>query len=118
MLIWQWLEPWTATTARGRKGPGLASPSTMKVCSAAPGLPTHQRHALRGCLARREPLSALGVRRDKAALFQWVQGPPGNRSSRKATGAAMEVTKWLKPSGKCVTKYGDSASVQAVTRVN
>jgi hypothetical protein len=23
------------------------------------------------------------VRRDKAALFQWVQGPPGDRSSRK-----------------------------------
>jgi hypothetical protein len=30
----------------------------------------------------------------------------------------MEVTKWLKPSGKRVTKYCDSASVQAVTRVN
>src|SRR6059036_408960 len=30
----------------------------------------------------------------------------------------MEVTKWLKPSGKRVTKYGDSASVQAATRVN
>src|SRR5438132_11520845 len=36
----------------------------------------------------------------------------------EATGAVMEVTKWLKPSGKRVTKYGDSASVQAVTRVN
>jgi len=36
----------------------------------------------------------------------------------EATGAAMEETKWLKPSGKRVTKYGDSASVQAVTRVN
>jgi len=23
------------------------------------------------------------VRRDKAALFQWVQAPPGDRSSRK-----------------------------------
>ena len=30
----------------------------------------------------------------------------------------MEETKWLKPSAKRVTKYGDSASVQAVTRVN
>jgi hypothetical protein len=30
----------------------------------------------------------------------------------------MEVTKWLKPSVKRVTKYGGSASVQAVTRVN
>jgi hypothetical protein len=27
--------------------------------------------------------SAKGVRREKAALFQWVQIPPGNRSSRK-----------------------------------
>ena len=30
----------------------------------------------------------------------------------------MEETKCLKPSGKRVTTYGDSASVQAVTRVN
>ena len=30
----------------------------------------------------------------------------------------MEETKCLKPSGKRVTKYGDSASVQAATRVN
>ena len=30
----------------------------------------------------------------------------------------MEVTKWLKPSVKRVTIYGDVASVQAVTRVN
>jgi hypothetical protein len=35
----------------------------------------------------------------------------------EATGAAMEVTKWLKPSGS-VSRIGDSASVQAVTRVN
>jgi len=27
--------------------------------------------------------TALGVRRGKAALFQWVQVPPGHRSSRK-----------------------------------
>jgi len=28
-------------------------------------------------------MSVQGVRRAKAALFQWVQVPPGNRSSRK-----------------------------------
>ncbi len=28
-------------------------------------------------------MSASGVRRGKAALFQWVQIPPGDRSSRK-----------------------------------
>src|SRR6202045_3669561 len=35
----------------------------------------------------------------------------------EATGAATEVTNWLKPS-ECVSRLGDSASVQAVTRVN
>ena len=30
----------------------------------------------------------------------------------------MEVTKWLKPPVQRVTKYGDVASVRAVTRVN
>jgi hypothetical protein len=27
--------------------------------------------------------AAIGVRRDKAALFQWVKAPPGKCSSRK-----------------------------------
>src|SRR5258705_10996981 len=35
----------------------------------------------------------------------------------EATGAVMEATKWLKPS-ECVSRIGDSASVQAATRVN
>jgi hypothetical protein len=35
----------------------------------------------------------------------------------EATGAVMEETKWLKPSVS-VSPIGDSASVQAVTRVN
>jgi hypothetical protein len=35
----------------------------------------------------------------------------------EAIGAVMEVTKWLKPSIS-VSRIGDSASVQAVTRVN
>src|SRR5712692_5058813 len=63
-------------------------------------------------------MSVSGVRRDKAALFQWVQVPPGNRSSRKQPEQLWRKTKWLKPSGKRVTTYGDSANVQAVTRVN
>ena len=41
--------------------------------------------------------SAIHVRRDKAALFQWVQGPPGDSLPPEATGAGMEVTKCLKP---------------------
>ena len=35
----------------------------------------------------------------------------------EAAGAAKEVTNWLKPS-ECVSRIGDSASVQAVMRVN
>ena len=33
-------------------------------------------------------MTASHVRRDKAALFQWVQGPPGDRSRRKQPGQA------------------------------
>src|SRR5882757_3711433 len=48
--------------------------------------------------------------------------PVGARPTRRplqpeAIGAVMEVTKWLKPSIS-VSRIGDSASVQAVTRVN
>jgi hypothetical protein len=52
-----------------------------------------------------------GVRRDKAALSQWVQVPPGELLQPEATGATVEVTKRLKPAVKRVAKYGDSASV-------
>ncbi len=37
------------------------------------------------------------VRRDKAALFQRVQAPPGDPLQPEATGAGMEETKCLKP---------------------
>jgi hypothetical protein len=46
-----------------------------------------------------------------------VQVPPGKPLQPEATGAAMEETKWLRPSGR-VSPIGDSASVQAITRVN
>ena len=34
----------------------------------------------------------------KGVAFQWVQVPPGQTLQPEATGAVMEVTKWLKPS--------------------
>jgi hypothetical protein len=34
----------------------------------------------------------------KGGAFQWVQVPPGETLQPEATGAVMEVTKWLKPS--------------------
>ena len=57
------------------------------------------------------------VRRDKAALFQWVRGPLGDSLQPEATGAGMEATKCLKPSDSG-HESGDRASVQPATRVN
>jgi hypothetical protein len=63
-------------------------------------------------------MSAIGVRREKVALSSGCKPHPATAPSRKQPEAVMEVTKWLKPSDKRVTIYGDGASVQAVTRVN
>jgi hypothetical protein len=38
-------------------------------------------------------MTATGVRRAKAALFQWVQIPPGELLQPEATGAVTEETK-------------------------
>ena len=61
-------------------------------------------------------MSTMGVRRDKTDF------PVGARPTRRplqpeATGAAKELTNWLKHS-ECVSRIGDSASVQAATKVN
>jgi hypothetical protein len=44
---------------------------------------------------RKFPLWVCAV---KGGAFQWVQVPPGETLQPEATGAVMEVTKWLKPS--------------------
>src|SRR5260370_25957805 len=49
--------------------------------------------------------------------FPVVASPTRQPLQPEATGAAMEVTKWLKPSDSA-SRIGDGASVQAVTRVN
>ena len=54
----------------------------------------------------------------KGGAFPVGESPTRQPLRPEATGAIVEVTKRLKPSVKRVTKYGDSASVQAVTRVN
>src|ERR1700692_4446262 len=59
-------------------------------------------------------MSALGVRRAKAALSSGCKSHPAPLQP-EAIGAVMEVTKWLKPSIS-VSRIGDSASVQAATR--
>ena len=56
-------------------------------------------------------ISALGVRREKAMLFQWVKGSPGEVLPPEATGAVVEVTKPLKPSGICMPQNTVAARV-------
>jgi hypothetical protein len=60
--------------------------------------------------------SGSGVRRAKAALSSGCKSHPATAPAG-AIGAVMEVTKWLKPSIS-VSQIGDSASVQAATRVS
>src|SRR5262249_22679383 len=54
---------------------------------------------------------------DKAALSSGCKPHPAISLPPEAIGAVMGVTKWLKPSIS-VSRIGDSASVQAATRVN
>ena len=62
-------------------------------------------------------------RRQRVCAVKRRRFPVGENPTRQvlqpeATGATVEVTKRLKPSGKCMSRIGDSASVQAATRVN
>src|SRR6201981_662064 len=64
-----------------------------------------------------EPMSASGVRREKAALSSGCKShpataPAGSNRSRHGGDEMSEAF------GNRVTKYGDRASVQAATRVN
>ena len=71
---------------------------------------------MRARLSNKPLMSELGVRRDKAALSSGCKSHPANApagSSRSSYGGD-EVAEAF---GKRVTN-GDSASVQAVTRVN
>ena len=75
----------------------------------------------RGTDAKEFPIHYASDRLARAVQrrrFPVGASPTRQRLQPEATGAAMEETKWLKPSDKRVTKYGDSASVQAVTQVN
>src|SRR5258705_12435271 len=63
---------------------------------------------------RRSPLRVCAVTRRR---FPVGANPTRQPLQLEAIGAVMEVTKWLKPSIS-VSQIGDSASVQAVTRVN
>src|ERR1700720_3828716 len=60
------------------------------------------------------PLLACAVERRR---FPGGARPTRQPLQPEAIGAVMEVTKWLKPSIS-VSRMGDSASVQAATRVN
>src|SRR5216684_754394 len=62
----------------------------------------------------RRPLRVCAVKRRRSPVGA---SPTRQPLQPEATGAVMEETKWLKPSIS-VSRIGDSASVQAATRVN
>src|SRR5215831_12764098 len=68
----------------------------------------------RGDLERQCRVRVCAVQRRR---FPVGANPTRQTLQPEAIGAVMEVTKWLKPSIS-VSRIGDSASVQAVTRVN
>jgi transposase len=83
-----------------------------------------QQQAMAAMVTRRRQLVTMMLserqRLQLACAVQRRRFPAGASPARQplqpeATGATMEVTKWLKPSDRRVTKYGDSASVQAAT---
>ena len=57
-------------------------------------------------MTRLSGMSASGVRREKAALSSGCKPHPANSLQPEATGAVMEVTKWLKPSDSG-SQFGD-----------
>src|SRR5450755_1369206 len=69
---------------------------------------------LNAAMHRRWPERVCAVERRR---FPVGVSPTRQPLQPEATGAVMEVTKWLKPLVS-VSRIGDSASVQAVTRVN
>src|SRR6516225_3378545 len=83
-------------------GPSRSSPPVQKCCPTIVSTffvlylywPNLRLRSVRHSYSERKNRT-LGC--DKAALFQWVQGPPGDSLPPEATGAGMEVTKCLKP---------------------
>src|SRR6266700_5998348 len=73
-----------------------------------------RRHNVRSAVhVDRCPLRVCAVKRRR---FPVGASPTRQPLQPEAIGAVMEVTKWLKPSIS-VSQIGDSASVQAATRV-
>ena len=94
---------------------GVAPQSAPDRAADAPAGPAGAATACRLLAERTYSDVRFGCAPCKGGAFQWVQAPPGKSLQPEATGAVMEVTKWLKPSVS-VSRIGDSASVQAVTR--
>ena len=108
----------------GFLSPGLyaRSPCLADQRGAGQRLDTRQPATERRNLAHRvgftiRPMSAAGVRRDKAALSSGCKSHPANApaGSNRSSHGGNELAEAF---GMRVTIYGDGASVQAVTRVN
>jgi Transposase domain (DUF772) len=70
--------PLPPSARAARSGPAAVRPGAAAYdCQGTEGRHRHDRPC------HNHQRAAFHVRRDKAVLFQWVQGPPGDRSSRK-----------------------------------
>jgi hypothetical protein len=93
----------------------LQSQQRRLICTFPRLRQTGGQHRLRDGAAKGQcPVRVCAVTRRR---FPVGASPTRQTLQPEAIGAVMEVTKWLKPSIS-VSRIGDSASVQAVTRVN
>src|SRR6266481_5122269 len=116
------MEPRTALTRRTSREP--ASKSSMVIKSEISATPSGDKKRVSRELVGVEPIdlteacsAIFGVRRGKAALSSGCKSHPANApaGSNRSSYGGNEVAEAF---GMRVTIYGDSASVQAVTRVN
>ena len=99
----------------GGPGPGSSDNLTLDLVSAAAvNAPSLINKMTRGRYWPHCQLMACAVKRRR---FPVGASPTRQPLQPEAIGAVTEVTKWLKPSIS-VSRIGDSASVQAATRVN
>src|SRR6202022_2670132 len=92
-MPWRFSAAWTLDADRSNGNSGVWTPTTTSPRSLYLACAVQRRRFPVGASPTRQPLQP------------------------EAIGAVMEVTKWLKPSIS-VSRIGDSASVQAATRVN
>src|SRR5258708_648816 len=104
--------PYTVEGCHVSRHPRSLNASSRRLIRGRGGIVTHNRN--RSVAATQCPSWVCAVQRRRLPVGA---NPIRQPLQPEAIGAVMEVTKWLKPSIS-VSRIGDSASVQAATRVN